>query len=141
MFLISIFAHLLGILIIFGIIMLIVKCRGFHPQKFSLLEGEEIIKMAKGDYWQDSMFSKTQLSGEFAFTNKRVMFVPYFCLADNQKVTIPLENIESIEKTLLKNIFPVAFVINTKDEESYEFAIMKRDIYIDLIESLIQKQD
>ena len=69
------------------------------------------------------------------------MFVPYFCLSDSQKVTIALEDIASIEKALLKNVFPVAFVIDTKTDESYKFAIMKRDIYIDLINSLIEKQN
>ena len=53
--------------------------------------------------------------------------------------SISYNEIVSVEKANVKGIMPVAFIINIVNGESYKFAIMKRDIYIDLINSIIQK--
>lgn len=82
------------------LILLAIKKRGFHPEIFKLEDGEEIVKMAKGDYWskewglqeiqnsdrfaftskntmrvkKEWLFKDPQVLGEFAFTNKRIIF-------------------------------------------------------------------
>jgi len=86
--------------------------------------------------WQES-----QNSGEFAFTNKRILFKGTFLKSADKEVSIPYSEILSVEKSFVGLFFPVAFTIKTKDNKSYKFAIMKRHIYIDLINSLAQKSE
>ena len=78
MMLISFLGQAIGFLIFIGVIVLIVKSTKLHPEQFELMDGEEIIKNVKGDYWQKTLVQETQNSGEFAFTNKRVMFRSMF---------------------------------------------------------------
>lgn len=123
-------------------VFLYIKQRGFHPEMFELAEGEEIIKMAKGDYWTDNDDDgkeETQNPGEFAFTNKALLFQGSSIVSDGESVEIEYNEIKKVEKAYVGYILPVAFVITTKDDEKYKFAIMKRDIYIDLINSYISK--
>ena len=129
----------LGSLIGFGffilIIALILKHKGTHPEIFELEEGEEIVEITKGDYWVcEFLVCNTQNSGEFAFTNKRILFKGTFLSSAGVEVKIPYSEIASIKKTFVM-FFPVAFIVNTKDNKSYKFAMMKRDKFIDLINS------
>ena len=139
MMLISFLGQAIGFLIFIGVIVLIVKSTKLHPEQFELMDGEEIIKNVKGDYWQKTLGQETQNSGEFAFTNKRVMFRSMFQWFGGLNITISYNEIVSVEKANVKGIMPVAFIINIVNGESYKFAIMKRDIYIYLINSIIQK--
>lgn len=132
---INLLGQLIGFAIFVGIIVYIAKHKGFHPDIFALEENEEIVKMAKGDYWEQGIINEVQNSGEFAFTNKRVMFKGTFLFSQDKFISIPYENIAEIKHSFVK-IFPVAFEIITKNNEKYKFAIMKRQIYIDLINSL-----
>ena len=135
---IEIFGKLIGFAILGGIAYLCFKQKGFHPDLFELEEGEEIQEMAKGDYWvKEILWQESQNTGEFAFTNKRVLFKGTVLASSDKYVSIPYSEILSIEKTFVGLFFPVAFKITTKDNKSYKFAIMKRDKYIDLINSHI----
>lgn len=136
------FAAVLGKIIGFGIIIAIgvmaFKTRGTHPEIFELSEGEEIVKLAKGDWWQDVLIGNGRNTGEFAFTNNRVLFRTYSIFGKGEQISIPYSEIVSVKKSFVK-IWPVAFTIKTINDESYKFAILKRQIYIDLIESLAKK--
>jgi len=139
MLIVNILGQLIGFLIFIGFIVLIVKSIKLHPEQFELMEGEEILKNVKGDYWEKVLGKETQNSGEFAFTNKRVLFRSMFQWFGGTNVNISYNEIVSVEKANVKGIMPVAFVIKIANGESYKFAIMKRDIYINLVNSIIQK--
>lgn len=140
MALVQLLGQLLGFAIFIGVIVYIAKHKGFHPDIFELEENEKIVKMAKGDFWEPGIVNEVQNSGEFAFTNKRVLFKGTFLFSQNINISIPYENIAEIKNSFVK-IFPVAFEIRTKDGKNYKFAIMKRQIYIDLINSLVYKEE
>lgn len=140
MFLVGLIGQVIGFLIFIGFIYLIYKSVKLNPSQFELSEGEEILKNAKGDYWQKQVIgNEGQNSGEFAFTNKRVAFRSMFQIFGGLNLDIPYSSIVSVEKSNVKRIMPVAFTIKTLDGESYKFAIMKRDIYINLINEQMQK--
>ena len=63
-----------------------------------------------------------------------------FQLFGGLNLDIPYSQIISVEKSNVKGFLPVAFTVKTVDGESYKFAIMKRDIYIDLINSMGKKE-
>ncbi len=139
---IEFFGKLTGFLILGLIAYLLFKNKGSRPDLFNLIDGEEIIQMAKGDYWvKELLWQESQNSGEFAFTNKRILFKGTFLKSADKEVSIPYSEILSVEKSFVGLFFPVAFTIKTKDNKSYKFAIMKRHIYIDLINSLAQKSE
>jgi len=133
MILVSILGQIFGFLIFVGFVFLIIKSVKLNPKQFELLDGEEIIKNVKGDYWQNVLAQEVQNTGEYAFTNKRIMFRSMFQIFGGLNITIPYSEIVSVEKANVRGILPVAFVVKTKDDEKYKFAIMKRDIYINLI--------
>ncbi len=139
-----VFAAILGKIIGFGIIIaigvMVFKTRGNHPEIFELSEGEEIVKLAKGDWWQDVLIGNGRNTGEFAFTNKRVLFRTFSIFGKGEQIGIPYSKIASIKKSFVK-IWPVAFTIKTINDESYKFAILKRQMYIDLIESLAKQNN
>lgn len=136
---ISLLGNLLGFLFFVGIIYLIIKSRGTHPEIFELIEGEEIVEMAKGDYWvREFLWQQSQNSGEFAFTNKRLLFKGTCLKSAGKEVSIPYSEILTIKNSFVGLFFPVAFTITTKSNETYKFAMMKRQHYIDLINQLAQ---
>lgn len=138
--LIGILGQIVGFLIFIGFIYLIIKCIKLNPGQFELSEGEEILKNVKGDYWEKLVVGgEGQNSGEFAFTNKRIVFRSMFQIFGGLNLDIPYNQIISVEKSNVKGIMPVAFTVKTVDGKSYKFAIMKRDIYIDLINEQAQK--
>lgn len=125
--------NIVGFAIFVGIVYIIIKTKGCHPQNFELEENEEIVEMTKGDYWEVQFFlSKKRSAGEIAFTNKRIIFRENFF---NNVISVPYSDIADIKKSFVV-LFPVAIDIKTKDEKSYRFAMMKRDHFIDLINSL-----
>lgn len=135
----QILAWIIWLLIIGLCVFLFMKQRGFHPDMFEMTEGEEIIKQAKGDYWTDIFKSKAdQNPGEFAFTNKRILFKGFSLIGSGKFISISYNEIVSVEKAFVV-IWPVAFVVKTVGGEKFKFAIMKRDIYIDLINSFAKK--
>ncbi len=131
------FGKLIGFMILGGIgYMLYKQQTGQHPDLFPLEEGEEILESPKGDYWvKEFLWQESQNSGEFAFTNKRILFKGTFFKSADKAVSIPYSEILKVEKTFVGLFFPVAFTVTTKDNQTYKFAIMKRDKYIDLINS------
>lgn len=143
MLLVGILGQIFGFLLFIGFVYLIIKSIKLNPSQFELLEGEEIIKNVKGDYWQKVLgVQEAQNTGEFAFTNKRIMFRSMFQWFGGLNITIPYSDIISVEKSNVKGFLPVAFTIctrNGEDYNEYKFAIMKRDIYIDLIKSSAKK--
>ncbi len=143
MLLIGILGQIIGFLLFIGAIFLIIKSVKLNPSQFELMEGEEIIKNVKGDYWQKVLgVQEAQNSGEFAFTNKRIMFRSMFQWFGGLNITIPYSDIINVEKANVKGFLPVAFIVNARNGEEYseyKFAIMKRNIYIDLIKSFAKK--
>ena len=138
--LIGILGQIVGFLIFAGLIYVIYKSIKLNPKQFELSDGEEIIKNVKGDYWQKLVVGgEGQNSGEFALTNKRIAFRSMFQIFGGLNLDIPYSQIVSVEKSNVKGFLPVAFTVKTVDGESYKFAIMKRDIYIDLINSAEKK--
>lgn len=136
---IAILGQIFGLLIFVGFVLLIIKSVKLNPNQFELMDGEEIIKNVKGDYWQKVLTQETQNSGEFAFTNKRIMFRSMFQIFGGLNISILYSDLVSIKKSNVKGFLPVAFTVATKDDAEYKFAIMKRDIYIDLINEQIEK--
>lgn len=140
MFLVGLLGQLFGFLIFIGFAYLIYKSIKLNPSQFELSDGEEILKNVKGDYWQKLVIgNEGQNSGEFAFTNKRIAFRSLFQIFGGLNLDIPYSSIVSVEKSNVKGIMPVAFTVKTVDGASYKFAIMKRDVYIDLINEQAQK--
>lgn len=136
---IEFFGKVVGFLILAGIAYLLFKNKGTHPELFELEEGEEIQEMVKGDYWvKEFLWQESQNSGEFAFTNKRLLFKGTFLKSADKNISIPYSEILSIKKTYVGLFFPVAFTVTTKDNKSYKLAIMKRDKYIDMINTFVQ---
>ncbi len=130
--------NIIGFLFFCLIVYLIIYSIKTHPEKFELEEGEEIIEIKKGDYWvPEFMWKESQNSGEIAFTNKRIMFKGMFINSSDKNISIPYSEIASIKKAFVM-MFPVAFIVTTKDNQNYKFAIMKRDKYIKLINDLAQ---
>lgn len=122
-----------SVIVIFCIVMLYLQ-RGLHPEIFELIENEEILKHSKGDYWSEEEIGEVQNNGEFALTNKRLLFKGTMWLSQGKNVSIPYEEIESIRKVDIAKVLPVGFLITTKEKEEYKFSIMKRDIYMDFIQ-------
>ncbi len=140
MFLVGLLGQLIGFLLFIGFIFLMIKCIKLNPSQFELSDGEEILKNVKGDYWQKLVIGgEGQNAGEFAFTNKRIAFRSLFQIFGGLNIDIPYNQIVSVEKSNVKGIMPVAFTVKTVDGESYKFAIMKRDVYINLINEQAQK--
>ncbi len=138
--LIGILGQIVGFLIFIGIIYVIYKSVKLNPGQFELAEGEEILKNVKGDYWEKLVVGgEGQNSGEFAFTNKRIAFRSTFQIFGGLNFDIPYNSIVSVEKSNVKGFLPVAFTVKTTDDKNYKFAIMKRDIYIDIINTQAQK--
>ncbi len=134
---IELFGKLIVFLILGLIIYIICKNKGTHPDLFQLEPDEEIKEMAKGDYWvKEFLWQESQNSGEFAFTNKRIMFKGTFLNSADKFISIPYSDILSIKKSFVIGLFPVAFTITTKDNKTYKFAVMKRDKYIDIINTM-----
>ncbi len=133
--------QIIGFLIFIGFIFLIIKSVKLNPSQFELLDGEEILKNVKGDYWQNVIGQEVQNSGEFAFTNQRILFRSTFQWFGGLNIEISYKEIVSVEKSNVRGILPVAFTIKTVNGESYKFAIMKRDIYIELINSILNKKE
>ena len=116
---ISILGNLIGFLIFIGFIYLIINSMKTHPEAFELEEGEEIKELVKGDYWvREFLWQEKQNSGEFAFTNKRVIFKGMFLASADKFVSIPYNEILSIEKAFVGLFFPVALKITTKDNNT-----------------------
>lgn len=135
----QIIAWIIWLLVVGLCVFLYIKQRGFHPEMFEMTEGEEIVKQAKGDYWTDIFKNKAdQNPGEFAFTNKRVLFKATTLIGSGKFISISYSEIVSVEKAYVM-IWPVAFVIKTVNGDKFKFAIMKRDIYIDLINEMAKK--
>lgn len=136
---ISLLGNLVGFLFFIGIVYLIINSIKTHPEAFELEEGEEIQEIVKGDYWVKEVFwQEKQNSGEFAFTNKRLIFKSMFLGSVDKNISIPYSEILSIEKAVVGLFFPVAFKVTTKDNQTYKFAMMKRDKYIDLMKQMAQ---
>lgn len=136
---ISLLGNLVGFLFFIGIVYLIINSIKTHPEMFELEEGEEIQEIVKGDYWVKEVFwQEKQNSGEFAFTNKRLIFKSMFLGSVDKNISIPYSEILSIEKACVGLFFPVAFKVTTKDNQTYKFAMMKRDKYIDLMKQMAQ---
>ncbi len=133
--------QIIGFLIFIGFIFLIIKSVKLNPSQFELMDGEEILKNVKGDYWQSVIGQEVQNSGEFAFTNQRILFRSTFQWFGGLNIEISYKEIVSVEKSNVRGILPVAFTIKTVNGESYKFAIMKRDIYIELTNSIMNKKE
>lgn len=133
--------QIIGFLIFIGFIFLIIKSVKLNPSQFELMDGEEILKNVKGDYWQNVIGQEVQNSGEFAFTNQRILFRSTFQWFGGLNIEISYKEIVSVEKSNVRGILPVAFTIKTVNGESYKFAIMKRDIYIELTNSILNKKE
>ncbi len=137
---IEFFGKLVGFIILGLIAYLIYKNKGTHPELFKLTSGEEIVEMVKGDYWiKEFLWREQQNSGEFAFTNRRILFKGTMFNSSDKDIRIPYSKIAEIKKSNIVLFIPMAFTVITTDNESYKFAVMKRNHYIDLIKSLAEK--
>ncbi len=131
---------IVGFIILGLIAYAVFKHKGTHPDLFELANGEEIVEMVKGDFWlKELLWQESQNSGEIAFTNQRVLFKGTFLNSADKDIKIPYNKIAEIKKSCICTFIPMAFTIVTTDNESYKFAVRKRDYYINLIQSLAQK--
>ena len=106
--------------------------------KLELLEGEVVELEVKGDYWEN-VISKLdkQKSGKFYFTNKRIVFATGI-FNFTPMFEIYYSNIESVEKCNigpLVKFLPTGIMVTAKDGNSYRFSVLKREKYIEYIES------
>ena len=115
--------QIISFLIFVGVIILIIKSVKLNPSQFELMEGEEILKNVKGDYWQRAYGQEIQNSGEFAFTNQRILFRSTFQWFCGLNFGISYKEIMSVEKSNVKGFLPVAFTVKIANGESYKFAI------------------
>lgn len=127
---IEIIGKIIGFLFLGFIVYLLIKNKGLHPEIFQLEDNEEIKETVKGDYWEKGLLQESRNSGEFAFTNKRILFNGIF-----KNISIPYSEISSVEKAYVGMFLPFAFKVSTKDNKEYKFAVMKRDKFIDIINS------
>lgn len=114
------------ILFIIAILCLVlhIKQRKFHPEIFELMDDEQIVKLAKGDYWtSDEDIRDGQNSGEFVFTNKRILFKGTYFISQDKNIIIPYEQVATIEKTIVGYILPVAFNVITKTIKNISFLL------------------
>ncbi len=139
MAIVSFLGQIIGFLIFIGIIYLIVQSIKLHPEQFELMEGEEILKNVKGNYVETILCKDSITPGEYAFTNKRIIFRSNVQWFGGTNIAVFYNEIVSIEKSMVRMILPVAFTVTTASGEKHKFSVMKRDIYIDLINSIIQK--
>lgn len=135
---IELIGKLIGFAIFVGIIYILIKTKGTHPEKFTLDEGEEIIKMSKGDCWEiEYVILKTRNTGEFAFTNKRILFRQNFF---GNFISIPYSEIAEVKKSFIM-VFPVSFDVKTKDGKTYRLSMMKRQQYLDVVNAQLSKAE
>lgn len=139
---IELMGRLIGFIFLGLIVYCILKHKGTHPDIFTLEENENIVEIVKGDYWiKEFLWQESQNSGELAFTNKALLFKGTFLNSSDKNIRIPYSEIIEIKKTNICSIFPMAFTIQTANNEKYKFAVMKRNYYIELIQNLAKKNE
>lgn len=137
---IEIMGKLVGFIILGLIVYLVIKHKGTHPELFNLTADEEIAEIVKGDYWsKEFLWQEKQNTGELALTNRRILFKGTMLNSCDKDIRIPYSKIIDIKKACICLFIPMAFTVTTTDNESYKFAVMKRNYYMDLIKKLAQK--
>lgn len=117
---------------------LIWKNKGVHPDLFELIEGEEIVEIVKGDHWEKGLLGKKQKSGEFAITNKRLLFKGTVLASCDTDIKIDYNEISSIDTSMTPPCFPFGITVSLANGDKYQFAVLKRKRYYDLITSVCQ---
>lgn len=98
---------------------------------------DEIVENVYGDYWKVEFHMKTQKKGNVFFTNEKFVFVSGFGL-DN--LAIKYSDIKSIDKCNISLFLPTGIKITATDpdngkDKSYIISVMKRDKWIELLNS------
>lgn len=102
-------------------------------KELGLLEdGEVIEEFVSGDYWKTF---GGQISGQYFFTNQKVIFVSGFGL---KTVVIKYSDIKEIKKCMISMFIPTGILVtafNTElgKEETHKLSLMKRENWINLM--------
>lgn len=112
-----------------------------------LNENEKVELEVSGDYWGEMEYLgllERQKSGKFWFTNERILFsTGAFSIYSKPFFIVKYSDIASVEKcnigpALIKFI-PTGIQLNMKDGKKYKLSVLKREKYIQFIESKIEK--
>lgn len=101
---------------------------------FELHEGETVEKQIKGDYWERTLCFYSQKTGQYWFTNERIIFRGGFVAA----IDLPYKEIEAVKKCNvgpLLQFLPTGVKVTMKDGKSYKLSVLGRKSIIELIES------
>lgn len=135
----ALIGNVIGFAFFILIIYLIIRSVKKHPEAFVLEEGEELVELSHANYWKiEFLVTNKPIPGELAFTNKRLIFKEMSLIPTVDDISIPYSEILEIKKSFIM-FFPMGITIITKNNDSYKFGIMKRDKFINLINSLAQK--
>lgn len=99
-----------------------------------LHEGESVEKEVKGDYWEKFLFSYSQKTGNYWFTNERILFRGGFTAA----LDIPYTDIASVKTCNvgpLLQFLPTGVKVATKSGKAYKMSVLKRKSVIEFLES------
>lgn len=108
-----------------------------------LFENEKVELEVSGDYWGDTEYLgllEKQKTGKFWFTNERILFsTGAFGLYSKPFFIVNYSDIENIQKcnigpSVIKFI-PTGIQLNMKDGKKYKISVLKRDKYIQFINS------
>ena len=103
-----------------------------------LRPNETVIEETKGDLWSGWLIFRTQNSGIYTFTNQRVLFTPGRLLSMGSDIEFDYNEVYSIKKCLIGPVIPFlpfGIKVTTKEGKKHTLSLMKRNKWIDLIES------
>lgn len=135
---IALIGNIIGFAFFALIVYLIIRSVKKHPETFALEENEQLVELSHANYWKiEFLISNKPIPGELAFTNKRLIFKEMSLIPTVDDISVPYSEILEIRKSFIM-FFPMGITVITKNKNSYKFGIMKRNHYIDLINSLAQ---
>lgn len=108
------------------------KWKGTLKELELLEDGEVIEEFVSGDYWRTF---GGQISGQYFFTNQKVIFIAGFGL---KTVVIRYSDIKEIKKCMISMFIPTGIKVTTINqengkEETHKLSLMKRANWINLM--------
>lgn len=106
-----------------------------------LRDGEQVLAETKGDYWWKLfLFLYSQESGRITLTDQRILFQGTVLSSLMHSLDLTYRDIASVRKCWIGPIvpfLPTGIKIRMKNGKSYELSVLKRQKYIDIIQSRI----
>ena len=112
-------------------------------KEIELQEGEEVIKTAKGSFWQNTfIFLYEQMDGEIVITNKRVLFNAKVIGQTFIALDIKISDIAQINKCNVGTVIPLNPTgIELVDEHKHicKISTIKRTKIMETLQKLIDE--